>query len=90
MSLVSEAVLSNTAQAVDHEAGRAYRRHLIGRIVIYALLSVFALIYLVPPIAALQAAAVFGEELTVPMILGTAIVVVGVYLTNRKDVAPAE
>ncbi|WPE20972.1 DMT family transporter [Shinella zoogloeoides] len=49
-----------------------------------------SLIYLVPPIAALQAAAVFGEELTVPMILGTAIVVVGVYLTNRKDVAPAE
>ncbi|ANH04944.1 DMT family transporter [Shinella sp. HZN7] len=49
-----------------------------------------SLIYLVPPIAALQAAAVFGEELTMPMILGTAIVVVGVYLTNRKDVAPAE
>ncbi|GMB80309.1 DMT family transporter [Shinella zoogloeoides] len=49
-----------------------------------------SLIYLVPPIAALQAAVVFGEELTVPMILGTAIVVVGVYLTNRKDVAPAE
>lgn len=46
--------------------------------------------YLVPPIAALQAAAIFGEELTVPMILGTAIVVAGVYLTNRKDVAPAE
>jgi len=49
-----------------------------------------SLIYLVPPIAALQAAAIFGEELTVPMILGTAIVVAGVYLTNRKDVAPAE
>ena len=49
-----------------------------------------SLIYLVPPIAALQAAAIFGEELTVPMILGTAIVVVGVYLTNRKDPAPAE
>ena len=46
--------------------------------------------YLVPPIAALQAAAIFGEELTVPMILGTAIVVAGVYLTNRKDVALAE
>lgn len=49
-----------------------------------------SLIYLVPPIAALQAAAIFGEELTIPMILGTAIVVVGVYLTNRKDPAPAE
>ena len=48
MSLVSEAVLSNTASAVDHEAGRAHRRHLISRIVIYGLLSVFALIYLIP------------------------------------------
>jgi len=48
-----------------------------------------SLIYLVPPLAALQAAAVFGEELTVPMILGTAIVVAGVYLTNRKDIAAA-
>jgi drug/metabolite transporter (DMT)-like permease len=47
-----------------------------------------SLIYLVPPIAALQAAAIFGEELTIPMILGTAIVVVGVYLTNRKGPAP--
>ena len=49
-----------------------------------------SLIYLVPPIAAVQAAVIFGEELTLPMILGTAIVVAGVYLTNRKDVAPAE
>lgn len=49
-----------------------------------------SLIYLVPPIAALQAATVFGEELTVPMIVGTVIVVAGVYLTNRKDVTPAE
>jgi drug/metabolite transporter (DMT)-like permease len=48
-----------------------------------------SLIYLVPPIAALQAAAVFGEELTMPMILGTVIVVAGVYLTNRNDAAPA-
>ncbi|MGD9477576.1 DMT family transporter [Shinella sp. G-2] len=43
-----------------------------------------SLIYLVPPIAALQAAVIFGEDLTVPMIVGTAISVVGVYLTNRK------
>ncbi|WP_411033026.1 DMT family transporter [Shinella sp. BYT-45] len=49
-----------------------------------------SLIYLVPPIAALQAALIFGEELTAPMILGTVIAVAGVYLTNRKDVAPAE
>ena len=48
-----------------------------------------SLIYLVPPIATLQAAFAFGEELTVPMILGTAIVVAGVYLTNRKEAAPA-
>jgi len=43
-----------------------------------------SLIYLVPPIAALQAAVIFGEELTIPMILGTTISVLGVYLTNRK------
>ena len=49
-----------------------------------------SLIYLVPPIAALQAAAIFGEELTVPMILGTIIVVAGVYLTNRREPTPAE
>ena len=48
-----------------------------------------SLIYLVPPIAALQATAIFGEELTIPMILGTAIVVIGVYLTNRKAPTPA-
>ena len=49
-----------------------------------------SLIYLVPPIAALQAAVIFGEELTMPMILGTVIVVAGVYLTNRRDPAPAK
>ncbi|MFC3075368.1 DMT family transporter [Shinella pollutisoli] len=51
-----------------------------------------SLIYLVPPIAALQAAAIFGEALTLPMILGTVIVVIGVYLTNRKGqpAPPAE
>ncbi|MDX3927193.1 MAG: DMT family transporter [Shinella sp.] len=51
-----------------------------------------SLIYLVPPLAALQAALVFGESLTVPMIVGTVIVVIGVYLTNRKEqaTAPAE
>lgn len=51
-----------------------------------------SLIYLVPPLAAIEAAIAFGEELTVPMIVGTAIVVAGVYLANRKEVrtAPAE
>ena len=43
-----------------------------------------SLIYLVPPIAALQAVVIFGEELTIPMIVGTTISVFGVYLTNRK------
>lgn len=44
-----------------------------------------SLIYLVPPIAALQAAVILGEELTTSMILGAVIVAVGVYLTNRRD-----
>lgn len=51
-----------------------------------------SLIYLVPPLAAIEAAIAFGEELSVPMIVGTAIVVAGVYLANRKEprTAPAE
>lgn len=49
-----------------------------------------SLIYLVPPLAALQAALLFGEALTLPMIAGTAIAVTGVYLTNRKAVVAAE
>ncbi|MFA7416833.1 MAG: DMT family transporter [Rhizobium sp.] len=43
-----------------------------------------SLIYLVPPLAALEAALMFGERLTLPMIIGTGVVVAGVYLTNRK------
>lgn len=43
-----------------------------------------SLIYLVPPLAAVQAALFFGEALTWPMIIGTFIAVAGVYLTNRK------
>ena len=43
-----------------------------------------SLIYLVPPLAALEAAIVFGESLTMLMMIGTVIAVVGVYLTNRK------
>ena len=44
-----------------------------------------SLIYLVPPLAALEAAIAFGEELTVPMMIGTCVVMVGVYLINRKS-----
>jgi drug/metabolite transporter (DMT)-like permease len=46
----------------------------------------------VPPLAAIEAAIAFGEELTVPMIVGTVVVVVGVYLANRRETrtAPAE
>ncbi len=44
-----------------------------------------SLIYLVPPLAALQAWLLFDEALTLPMIIGTVIAVAGVYLTNRKN-----
>ncbi len=43
-----------------------------------------SLIYLVPPLAAIQAWLFFDEALTTPMIIGTFIAVAGVYLTNRK------
>ena len=43
-----------------------------------------SLIYLMPPMVALEAAVLFGEPLTIPIILGTTIVVAGVYLVNRK------
>ncbi|KGF70959.1 peptide ABC transporter ATP-binding protein [Hoeflea sp. BAL378] len=43
-----------------------------------------SLTYLVPPAVAIESWFLFGEELTVPMILGTVIVVIGVWLTNRK------
>jgi drug/metabolite transporter (DMT)-like permease len=43
-----------------------------------------SLIYLVPPTVAIQAFLYFGEELPLPMIVGTLVVVLGVYLTNRK------
>lgn len=47
-----------------------------------------SLIYLIPPLAAIEAAIAFGEHLTVPMIIGTCVVVLGVYLTNRKPAVP--
>jgi drug/metabolite transporter (DMT)-like permease len=43
-----------------------------------------SLIYLMPPVVAIEAAILFGEPLTLPMIVGTVIVVSGVYLVNRK------
>lgn len=43
-----------------------------------------SLIYLVPPLAAVEAALLFGETLTPIMIAGTVLAVTGVYLTNRK------
>ena len=56
---------------------------------------VASLVYLVPPLAALQAFVFLHEALTVPTIIGTAIVVAGVYLANYKgkgatEAAPAE
>lgn len=44
-----------------------------------------SLVYLVPPLAAIQAAMIFGEQLTLPMIVGTVVAVTGVYLANRKE-----
>lgn len=43
-----------------------------------------SLIYMMPPLVAIEAAVLFGEALTVPMVIGTMIVVTGVYLVNRK------
>jgi drug/metabolite transporter (DMT)-like permease len=49
---------------------------------------VASLVYLVPPLAALQAFIFLGEALTVFTIVGTAIVVAGVYLANYKGKEP--
>lgn len=43
-----------------------------------------SLTYLVPPAVAVESWLLFSEALTAPMIIGTLIVVVGVWLTNRK------
>jgi drug/metabolite transporter (DMT)-like permease len=50
---------------------------------------VASLVYLVPPLAALQALMFLGEALTLPTIIGTAIAVAGVYLANYKSREPA-
>jgi drug/metabolite transporter (DMT)-like permease len=49
-----------------------------------------SLIYLMPPTVAIEAFIAFGEPLTVPLVIGTMIVVTGVYLTNRKTAAPLQ
>jgi drug/metabolite transporter (DMT)-like permease len=51
---------------------------------------VASLVYLVPPLAAVQALVFLGEPLTVLTIVGTAIVVAGVYLANYKGKGAAE
>ncbi len=51
---------------------------------------VASLVYLVPPLAALQAFFFLHEALTALTIAGTAIVVVGVYLANYKGKGAAE
>lgn len=43
-----------------------------------------SLIYMVPPLVAIEATLIFGEPLSAPMAVGTLIVVAGVYLVNRK------
>ncbi|MCO5730549.1 DMT family transporter [Rhizobium sp. SSA_523] len=43
-----------------------------------------SLLYMMPPLVAVEATLLFGEPLTVAMIAGTAIVVLGVYLVNRR------
>jgi drug/metabolite transporter (DMT)-like permease len=50
---------------------------------------VASLVYLVPPLAALQAFVFLGEALTPLVIAGTVIVVAGVYLANYKGKSPA-
>jgi drug/metabolite transporter (DMT)-like permease len=50
---------------------------------------VASLVYLVPPLAAVQALVFLDEALTLPTIIGTAIVVAGVYLANYKGKASA-
>ncbi|MGE7367936.1 DMT family transporter [Neorhizobium sp. NPDC001467] len=42
-----------------------------------------SLIYLMPPMVAIEAAILFGEPLTPPMVIGTLIVVAGVWMVGR-------
>jgi drug/metabolite transporter (DMT)-like permease len=43
-----------------------------------------SLIYMMPPLVAIEATLIFGEVLSLPMVIGTVIVVIGIYLVNRK------
>lgn len=43
-----------------------------------------SLVYLMPPLVAVEAAIFFGEPLTPAIVTGALVVVMGVYLTNRK------
>lgn len=43
-----------------------------------------SLIYLIPPTVAVQSWFLFDEPLTLPLVVGTLVVVIGVWLTNRK------
>lgn len=43
-----------------------------------------SLVYLMPPLVAIEAALFFGEPLTPAIVTGALVVVMGVYLTNRK------
>ncbi|WP_028740802.1 DMT family transporter [Rhizobium leguminosarum] len=49
-----------------------------------------SLIYLMPPAVALEAFIALGEPLTLPLIVGTVVVVAGVYLTNRRVMQQVE
>ncbi len=44
-----------------------------------------SLIYLMPPLVAVEAYLFFGEPLTAPIVVGALVVLAGVYLTNRKS-----
>ncbi|MEO1747715.1 MAG: DMT family transporter [Pseudomonadota bacterium] len=48
-----------------------------------------SLIYLIPPTVAVEAWLIFGEKLSTPLIVGTIIVVAGVWLVNRKSTSSA-
>ncbi len=48
-----------------------------------------SLIYLVPPAVAIQSWLYFDEPLTLPMLAGTVVVVLGVWMTNRRPQPPA-
>lgn len=44
-----------------------------------------SLLYMMPPLVAVEATVIFGEPLSLPMMVGTVIVVAGVYLVNRPS-----